>query len=67
MKKGGIRIKPKLTVSYYKLVKKETSEMGWLLCLIGEKLPQLVTRRIHEYLILGFASYGNPYLGISNR
>lgn len=41
--------------------------MGWLLCLIGEKLPQLVTRRLHEYLILGFASYGNPYLGISNR
>lgn len=41
--------------------------MGWLLCLIGEKLPQLVTRRIHEHLILGFALNGNPYLGISNR
>ncbi|KAK4514590.1 uncharacterized protein ATC70_002189 [Mucor velutinosus] len=40
--------------------------MGWLLCLIGERLPQLVTRRIHEYLILGFALNGNPYLGISN-
>ncbi|CAO3653584.1 unnamed protein product [Mucor fragilis] len=50
----------------FQLVKKEALEMGWLLCLIGEKLPQLVTRRIHEYLILGFALNGNPYLGISN-
>ncbi|EPB86854.1 hypothetical protein HMPREF1544_06379 [Mucor circinelloides 1006PhL] len=50
----------------FQLVKKETLEMGWLLCLIGEKLPQLVTRRIHEHLILGFALNGNPYLGISN-
>lgn len=56
-----------LTLTLNKLVKKETLEMGWLLCLIGEKLPQLVTRRIHEYLILGFALNGNPYLGISNR
>jgi hypothetical protein len=37
--------------------------MAWLLCLIGEKLPQLVTRRIHQCLILGFASYSNSYLG----
>ncbi|CEP19966.1 hypothetical protein [Parasitella parasitica] len=50
----------------FDLVKKETLKMGWLLCIIGEKLPQLVTRRIHEYLILGFASYGNPYLGTGN-
>ncbi|KAI8636683.1 hypothetical protein BD408DRAFT_376494 [Parasitella parasitica] len=51
----------------FNLVKKETLEMGWLLCIIGEKLPQLVTRRIHDYLILGFASYGNPYLGTSSN
>ncbi|KAI7903443.1 uncharacterized protein BX663DRAFT_506527 [Cokeromyces recurvatus] len=49
------------------LVQKEAAKMAWLVCLIGEKMPQLVSRRIHEYLILGFASFGNPYLGTSDN
>ncbi|KAG2235126.1 hypothetical protein INT48_006507 [Thamnidium elegans] len=46
----------------FDLVKRETEHMTWLLCLIGEKLPQLIATRLHQYLILGFAYCTNPFL-----
>ncbi|CAO3655497.1 unnamed protein product [Mucor hiemalis] len=41
--------------------------MAWLLCSIGEKLPQTICSRLHQYLILGLSIYSNPFLGSTNE
>lgn len=51
----------------FDLVKLEPQVMAWLLCSIGEKLPQTICLRLHEYLILGFSVYSNPFLGATNE
>ncbi|KAI8978007.1 hypothetical protein BDB01DRAFT_800369 [Pilobolus umbonatus] len=41
---------------------KESDDMTWLLCLIAEKLPQILIPRIHQYLTFSLSCHGNPFL-----
>ncbi|KAI7891780.1 uncharacterized protein EV154DRAFT_507174 [Mucor mucedo] len=50
----------------FHLVRKESGQMTWLLCFIGEKLPQLILPRMHHYLILGLATHTNPFLNATD-